>query len=135
MADKTKYLTTSEYAKKAGITASTVSKMLRNGKLKGTKKSGKWLVNADQLDTQSGRGSTKASKPAPSKKTAKSKKSVKSTAKTYSIEEFSNLTYLTEVGVKRFIKEGRLKAIQDKKGNWCVEADSLEAPGIKNLVR
>ena len=135
MADKTKYLTTSEYAKKAGITASTVSKMLRNGKLKGIKKSGKWLINADQLDTQPSRGETKAPKAAPSKKTTKSKKSVKSTAKAYSIGEFSKLTYLTEFGVQRFIKEGRLKATQDKKGTWYVEAGSLEAPGIKNLVR
>ena len=140
MADNTKYLTTSEFAKKAGISASTVSKMIRNGKLKGTKKSGKWLINADQLKTEALRGSTKTPKAAPKKKITKAKKSAptkstKSAAKTYSIEEFSKMTYLTEVGVQRFIQAGRLKGAQDKNGNWRIEADSLEASGLKNLVR
>jgi len=140
MADKTQFLTTSEFSKKAGIPVSTVSKLIRSGKIKGAKKAGKWLIGEDQLAAKAIQESAKGSKAAPvakspAKKPGQPKKSAKPSAQDYSIAEFSAMTYLTEFGVKHFLKEGRLKGAQDDKGDWRIEAMNLEVPGIKNLVR
>lgn len=88
----------------------------------------------------------KKSKPAPKKKTSKSvpkkaaaaKKSAPpkkakpakgpaSAAKAYSLAEFVKMTYLTENGVKDWLKQGRLSGRQNETGEWMIDAASLDA--------
>ena len=76
---------------------------------------------------------------APAKKTAapKKKAAAKSAkaAKSFSVGEFANLTYLTENGVMQWLKQGLLKGQQDAKGDWQIDASNLEVPTVKRLVR
>ena len=76
---------------------------------------------------------------APAKKTAapKKKAAAKSAkaAKSFSVGEFANLTYLTENGVMQWLKQGLLKGQQDAKGDWQIDASNLEVPNVKRLVR
>jgi hypothetical protein len=96
----------------------------------------------------------KKSKPAPNKKTSKSvpkkaaatkksappqkakpAKGTASAAKAYSLAEFVKMTYLTEKGVKAWLKQGRLSGRQNETGEWMVDAANLDAPYVKRLVR
>ena len=76
---------------------------------------------------------------APAKKAAvPEKKSAPKSAKTtrsFSVTQFTNMTYLTENGVMEWLQKGLLKGQQDAKGNWQVDASNLEAPNIKRFVR
>jgi hypothetical protein len=56
-------------------------------------------------------------------------------AQTYSVIEFSKLTYLTEYGVLEFLKKGLLQGVRDKKGQWRLGAENLQNPGMRNLLR
>jgi excisionase family DNA binding protein len=151
MAAKSQLLTTSEFASQAGITSSKVSKLIREGKIKAEKKSGKWMISSDQLNAV--KGLSKKAKPVPKKKTAKSApknvaapkpappKKTKpaegkpSAGKAYSLAEFVDMTYLTENGVKEWLKLGRLSGRQNEAGEWLIDAANLDAPFIKRLVR
>lgn len=133
MSSLKKYLTTQEYAEKAGISASTVSKWLRSGKLKGEKQNGKWVIPVEQSGAETGAApevSKTAQSPNAPKKTTDPKP-----GKLYSIETFSAMTYLTEFGVEKWLKEGRLKGIKDKSGQWQVSAESLELVNVQRLLR
>ena len=76
---------------------------------------------------------------APAKKTAapKKKAAAKSAkaAKSFSVGEFADMTYLTENGVMQWLKQGLLKGQQDAKGDWQIDASNLEVPNVKRLVR
>ncbi len=130
------FLTTTEFAKKAGVSTSTVSKWLRTQKITGEKKGGKWAISADEM--------AKVSSAAPIAKTADTQKKSPATgaptkskagAKSYSIKEFSDLTYLTEFGVEKWLKQGRLVPAQDASGQPRVDASSLDSPAVKRLIR
>ncbi len=129
-------LTTTEFAKKAGVSTSTVSKWLRTKKITGTKKGGKWRIAASEIDKVSTASPRKAAV-APQKKgpAAATPAKSKTGSKSYSIKEFSDLTYLTEYGVKKWLKEGRLVPAQDASGEPRVDASSLDQPGDKRLIR
>jgi hypothetical protein len=45
------------------------------------------------------------------------------------------MTYLTEYGVRLWLKQGRLDGAVDAQGNLRVNATSLEKPLVKRLVR
>ena len=159
MAKKSKMRTTSEFSKLSGISVSTLNKWIREKKIKGEKQSGRWMIGEDQLkskavqtfgSSQSAKGTAggkkKSAKPAKklvaiAKKPLKTAKPGKfpqksSTAvKTYSVEEFSAITYLTDFGVRKFLKLGRLKGEIDAGGTWKVFAENLLDPMIKHLVR
>lgn len=159
MAKKSKMLPTSKFSQLSGISVSTLNKWIRDKKIKAEKQSGKWMVSEDQLKAKAVKdfGAAKPAKTAtgakkkpakPDKKLVaaakKSKKAVKSEkalakpaagAKTYTIDEFSALTYLTDFGVREFLKSGRLKGTIDSSGNWQVAAENLMDPLIKHLVR
>lgn len=159
MAKKPKMLTTGEFSKLSGISVSTVNKWIRDKKIKAEKQSGKWLIGQDQLKSKSvadfgGTGSArgaaggkKKSARAPRKLVAAAKKPLKSAkpsktppkpptgAKTFSVDEFSAMTYLTDFGVRQFLKIGRLKGEIDSGGTWKVYAENLLDPLIKHLVR
>jgi hypothetical protein len=98
--------------------------------------------------------STKAKKAAaPAKKAPKSAKKAASPAKkkpapkeeaapkpekaarSFSVAEFANMTYLTENGVVQWLQQGLLKGQQNARGEWQIEASNLEVPNVKRLVR
>jgi hypothetical protein len=148
MAKKDQYLTTGEFASKAGLTTSSVTKLIRDGKIKAEKKSGKWMISPDQLDSKAVQGSKKpgkktgnsagkktaVNKPAPTQQDKPAK--AKTTAgKMYAVAEFAGMTYLTEFGVKEWLKQGRLTGQQAAGGEWQVDAANLEVPDVKRLVR
>ena len=148
MAKQDQFLTTGEFAKKVGITTSSVTKLIRDGKIKAEKKSGKWMISPDELkakavanstkpEKKAGRSATKkapAGKPASDKK-EKPAKTKKSAGKTYTVAEFAAMTYLTEHGVGEWLKQGRITGQLGSGGNWEIDAANLEAPDVKRLVR
>jgi excisionase family DNA binding protein len=152
MATKIQLLTTGEFASLAGIASSKISKLIREGKIKAEKKSGKWMISSSELKAAqelskkgktapkkktskaSPKKATVAKKPAPSEKT-KPAKGTASAAKAYTLEEFVNMTYLTETGVRQWLKQGRLTGLQNETGEWMIDAASLDTPHIKRLVR
>jgi len=75
-----------------------------------------------------------AKKSAPLKK-AKPAKAKTSAAKTIPLADFVSMTYLTENGVKEWLKQGRLIGLQADSGEWMIEAANLEVPDIKRLMR
>ncbi len=148
MAKKAQFLTTGEFASKIGISTASVSKLIRDGKINAQKKSGKWMISPDQLQvpavkalSKSGKkaGLKKAAKAAPAKPASAEKKvpaaDKKSTEKAYTIAEFATLTYLTEFGVREWLKIGRLAGRQAPGGEWLIDAANLQLPSLKHLVR
>jgi hypothetical protein len=125
------FLTAKEFASRSGLTASQVTKMLREKKIKGEKKSGKWMIPASELPTGGGASAPAKPKKAPTQKPAAPAGNLKA----YSIAAFSRMTYLTETGVTRWLKQGRLQGRQNADGQWTIDAASLELPGIKHLLR
>ena len=59
----------------------------------------------------------------------------KKTTKSFSIAEFADMTYLTENGVRMWLKQGLLKGQQDAEGEWQIDASNLDVPNVKRLVR
>ena len=145
------FMTSSEFASKAGITTSSVTKLIREGKIKAEKKSGKWLISPDQLESKALQASTKPGKKAAAPKTAKAagkpaapekpaaarqnQPAEAKTGKMVTVAEFAAMTYLTEFGVKEWLRQGRLTGRQAAGGDWQVDAASLELPNVKRLVR
>ena len=151
MAEKSELLTSSEFSSKTGISKSRVSKLIREGKTKAEKKSGKWMISPEQLNAKSVKKALKPGKPSPQKKAAtskskkapsKAKKSPEPRAekptvahKSFSIAEFAQMTYLTEKGVSKWLKSGQLAGQQNDKGDWRIDEANLEKPTVKRLVR
>lgn len=133
MSSSIKYLTTGEYAKQAGISASTVSKWLRSGKLKGEKQNGKWVIPVDQAESETPSPSTAPENSRP--KSTETKTAPSTRGQFYSIEKFSAMTYLTEFGVEKWLTQGRLKGVKDSSGQWQVSADSLQLSHVQRLLR
>jgi len=71
MATQTKPMTTSEFAKATGIPAATISKLIRDGKLKAKKEGNAWMIPPSQLDSRIVRELGKAPKAATPKKPSK----------------------------------------------------------------
>lgn len=135
MAKQDTVLTTGEFALKAGLTTSSVTKMIREGKIKAKKVSGKWMISPDQLKAKSLQDATKsgnktsaikaaAKKSAPPRKD-KPAKAKTTKVKTYTVAEFAAMTYLTEFGVMEWLKQGRLTGQHIAGGEWKVEAANL----------
>ena len=130
-------LSTKEFANRTGLSVPTVTKMLRKGQIAGRKRSGRWMISEDQLNIKAvvdiGRQSFSSKNEFTAPKTAFVKTT--SPTKDYSVGEFSQITYLTEFGVKVWLKIGKIKGYQDEKGQWRVDADSLNMPNLQHLVR
>ena len=71
----------------------------------------------------------------PKKAPAEPKKTTTRSKKTFSVAEFSEMTYLTLKGVNEWLKQGRLKGEKDEKGNWLVDAASLQLAFMEKLIR
>lgn len=66
MATQTTSMTTSEFATAAGVSAASISKLIRDGKLKARKEGGKWRIQQSQLGAEAVRAlkaPSKAAKP------------------------------------------------------------------------
>jgi len=168
MAKKTEHISTSEFSSLSGLSVSQVSKLLREGTIKGVKESGKWMISRSQLKLPAVQELAKSKKPLSSKtKSQKFRKDLgsgkKTTAeakkqkdkiqkkslppatapaanktgqrKTYSVAEFSAMTFLTDFGVMDWLKKGRIKGIQNETGEWRIDAANLEITNIKRLLR
>jgi excisionase family DNA binding protein len=127
-------LTTNEFSKLTGIPASTIAKMVRTGKLEGTKVKGRWLIPRSQLEAdvvkaQSESGATSVSVASGSAKESRPSGSY------FTVPEFSARTYLTEAGIERWLMSERLMGKRDAKGRWQVDRRNLELPQIKHLIR
>jgi hypothetical protein len=126
------WLTSGEFAARSGMTPAAVTRMLREGRLRGSKQSGKWLIPESEIPaacpppTAPSAGST----PAP-----RADAGPPSTGRTLSVAEFSAMTYLTETGVRQWLKCGRLIGRLGEDGQWQVEATSLALPDVQRLLR
>jgi len=148
MTKQEQFLTTGEFASNAGIPTSSVTKLIREGKIKAKKKSGKWMISPDQLKAKAMLGSIKPGNKTAGKKTGKSsgkkervhksaptKKDKPAKGKMYTVAEFAGMTYLTEFGVKEWLQQGRLTGQHAAGGEWQIDAANLELPDVKRLVR
>ena len=71
MATPSKSMTTSEFAKATGIPAATISKLIREGKLKAKKEGQSWMIPESQLAAKVVRELGKPPKPSKAKKPSK----------------------------------------------------------------
>ena len=122
MASPKKYLTTKEFSSISGIPVSSLRRLLREGKLEAMKSSGKWMIPESQLHSKDIQETEKSAEIEPVKKT-------------YSVEEFAEMTFLTPFGVEQWLKKGLLLGISDPGRGLRVDAESLEIPNVKRLVR
>jgi hypothetical protein len=133
-----KTLTTSEYSKISGRSVSTITKLLRDGKLKGQKVNGKWAIDASQAqptgsNTEQPQNNAQKNAPPVAEPSTPAKSS--SGNKTYDVDTFTRMTYLTEKGVRQWVKSGRLSGSVDARGNVFVDADNLDRSEIRHLIR
>jgi excisionase family DNA binding protein len=156
MAEKSKAMTTREFAQASGIPSSTISRLIREGKLKAKKAGGKWMIPASQLEAKIVREFGRPAKALPAKSAAKPEaakakagslppktgaaaasesQSQPPAQKTYSVAEFAAMTYFTEKGVVEWLKARKLKGMQLENGDWRILASSLDLPAISRLVR
>jgi excisionase family DNA binding protein len=71
MANPTTSMTTSEFAKATGIPAATVSKLIRDGRLRAKKQGKCWMIAPSQLEAKAVRELAKAATPVKGKKAPK----------------------------------------------------------------
>lgn len=137
MSSAQEFLTTQEFAQETGVSTSTVSKWLRTDKIKGQKKNGKWMIPADEISkvTAPPKDQTQKMPKQSTGKPAAATSKPKAGAKAYTVKEFSEMTYLTEFGVQKWLKEGRLIAAKGASGQSMVDSSNLELPDIKRLIR
>ena len=139
MPQSEKLLSTHEFAKKAGVSPGTISRWLRSGKLKGKKQSGKWMIEAGELNAVAGNKSHEKKEKSSVKKAAAkpeaSEPKARSYGKTLSVEQFSAMTYLTEFGVLKWVKQGKLSSTRDGSGQPRIDASNLDNPSMKHLIR
>ncbi len=134
MSDNEYTLTSAEFSQQTGIAVSTVTQMLRQGKLHGEKRSGKWAIFATELQKQAIATPKKRIKPSsPGPGPIFETPAVSKTA--YDVETFARMTYLTVQGVHRWLKTGRLIGRIEAGGKTLVEAANLDRPEFQHLVR
>jgi len=120
---KDKFITPGQYAQANGLSVGKVTQMLRDGLLPGEKVGGRWRIFADPApgSSQPPVAAAPSPDPAPSQR--------------FTVPAFSGMTYLTEQGVKTWLKSGRLKGGVNEAGQWYVDAASLELPDVRRLLR
>ena len=133
MTENAKTLTTGEFSEITGMSVSTLTRMLRQGRIRGEKRGGKWAIFESEVHN---------STVAPAQKESSSSsdfgpifEAPVSSGKTYDIEAFSQMTYLTEKGVRQWLASGRLSGRLDPGGKGVVEAANLDRPELRHLIR
>lgn len=141
MATQGKSLTTAEFARATGIQSATLSKLIRQGRLKARKRSGKWAIPHDQLEAPVVRelsqapGSPATRPGSPSEPRPADRQKPPVGEKSFSIAEFAAMTYLTEKGVAEWLRSGRLSGVRNEAGELQIPASNLERGDISRLVR
>ena len=134
MTDDAKILSSGEFSKITGLAVSAVTKMLRQGRLRGEKRSGKWAIYASELQNPAlGKKDTPAQSTDRLGHPAEEISAVNATA--YDVETFARMTYLTEKGVRQWLKSGRLSGRSGADGKDLVDAANLDRPEFRHLVR
>jgi hypothetical protein len=129
-------LSTKKFSALTGIPAAQIARWLREGRLLGAKKSGRWYIPHDQLQAPCILHRQKSTKPsAKPGTTAQTATDSKDTHAHYSVEGFAQMTYLTEWGVRDWLKKGMLSGQKNDKGEWRIGAENLASPSIKRLLR
>lgn len=134
MSDNISTLTSAEFSKRTGIAVSTITQMLRQGKLRGEKRGGKWAIFESELENQAVAGTQDRRKPSPASP-GPIFESQTASGKTFDVETFARMTYLTEHGVRRWLKIGRLSGRIETGGKALIDASNLERPDFQHLVR
>lgn len=132
MAQKSKQLTTREFSEQTGLSVSTVTQMIRQGKIEAVKSGGRWYIAAAQLDNPAVRN---AAGPKTGGAKKKSTAAAAGAADRLSVSDFAGRTYLTEAGVVQYLRQGRLQGGQDESGQWWVDSANLEHPAMQHLLR
>lgn len=128
-------LTTKEFSERSGTPIGTIQKMLRGGKLTGTKLGNRWYIAPSELTRMAAdEDSPPVSAPATKSATSGTTEGAAATS-LYSVAEFAALTYLTELGVERWLQQGRLAGERAGDGSWRVKAESLKLPLLRHLIR
>jgi len=151
-----KYMTTKEFSEKTGMSVKMIGKWLRSGRLEGIKEKRKWMIPESELNkinSKSEPGSNskkntqkiskqaektvpkKAEKTVSKKADSKKEKTEKSAKQFYTVKEFSEITFLTEFGVKQWVKKGDLAGKLDKSGQWLISKSNIDIVRKKNLLR
>jgi hypothetical protein len=105
----------------------------KKSETKGAAKTKKAGAKAKKTAAAAKKAAAPAKKKAAPKKMA-TPKSAKA-ARSFSVAQFAEMTYLTENGVMQWLRQGLLKGQQDAKGAWQIDASNLEVPNVKRLVR
>lgn len=130
-------MTTREFAEASGIPAATIAKLIRQGKLKAHKKDGRWRIPRSELGSRALAALRAPATPRPEPPPAAATEAPPAPAaadRSLSIAEFAARTYLTEKGVRDWLKVGRIAGRQEQ-GEWRIPESSLESPAIRRLLR
>ena len=133
MAEKDSTLTSAEFSQITGIAVSTINLMLRQGRLRGEKRGGRWSIPTAELQS-----AVVASRNAPAPAAGPSASPASRPAAAsgqYDVETFARMTYLTEKGVRQWLKIGRLTGGVDADGKAFVSADNLDRSDLRHLIR
>lgn len=133
MAGNDKTLTTAEFSQMTGIPVSRITQMLRSEKIRGEKRSGKWMIDESEVQNAAVVSKIDHGKPSEKPDTPGNTQSV--AQKGYDVESFVQMTYLTEKGVRRWLKTGRLSGGIDTGGKILVDAANLDRPELSHLIR
>ena len=133
MAENEKTLTTAEFSKMSGISVSTITQMLRRDKIRGEKRSGKWAIFESELQHPAVACQKKSGKLSASLEPRL--KTQVDAANAYDVETFVQMTYLTEKGVRQWLKTGRLYGRTGADGKVWVDAANLDRPELQHLIR
>jgi len=129
MTDHVNMLSTSEYSKLTGITVRTITQMLREGKLSGEKRGGKWAIYAAERQHAVSEERDVAAALVQVIDTPSTRPNI------YDIATFAQLTYLTEKGVRQWLKTGRLSGTIESGREAFVDAGNLDRPELQHLIR
>ena len=133
MADTNKTLSSAEFSKITGIAVSTINKMLRQGNLRGEKRSGKWAIFKEELNSAA---IAKHQQTAPLSTAIDAGSDTSSSdGMRYDVVSFARMTYLTENGVRQWLKTGRLSGGIEADGKPFVDVANLGRADFKHLIR
>lgn len=137
MRDARQSMTTNEYAKITGIPVSTITQMLRQGKLRGEKRNGKWAIDTSEIGNavSAPLPERAQSTETPSRADDNGGPMTAAGNRSYDVAAFAQLTYLTEKGVQQWFKAGRLSGSVDDNGRLLLDAANLERPELRHLIR
>lgn len=127
MNSKDKFITPKQYAQAAGLSVTKVTQMLRDGQLAGEKVGNRWRIPVEASPAAPEAAAAPAAAPHAAPDPAPSQ--------SYTVQAFAAMTYLTEQGVERWLREGRLAGARDAAGQWRVDAASLARPDVRRLLR